>query len=278
MMAADAVARPLSGIASADIVVEMPVLDGGITRFMALFACAQPEEIGSIRSARHDFIPLAASFDAIYGHWGGSHFALDILNAGVVDNFDGLTNKGNPYYRKNSAPAPHNGFTSFARLVGTAEKLGYRQSYEGPQYLFKEGQANEEATGATLSIEYGGPFTVDYIYSSSTNRYTRFRGGIPENDRESSATVEASVVAVLFASSRQIEPDYNDVDITGEGRLLLFQNGDVVEGVWRKAEEPREAPLNFFDSEGTEVEFTPGTRWLQYADTGTEVSWRDQSY
>lgn len=278
MMAADAIARPLSGISSADIVVEMPVLDGGITRFMAVFACQEPQEIGSIRSSRHDFIPLAASFDAMYGHWGGSHFALDILSAGVIDNFDGLTNRGNPYYRKDGAPAPHNGFTSFARLVAAAEKLGYRTEYEGPEYFFTEALPNEQASGATISIEYGGPFTVDYIYSSTTNRYTRFRGGLPENDKASSAPVETSVVAVLFAKSEQIEPDYNDVEVTGEGRLLLFQNGGVVEGVWRKASDPQESPLRFFDSDGEELSFVPGSRWLQYVDIGTSVSWNGTSY
>jgi len=278
MLAADAVARPLSGIAAADMVVEMPVLDEGITRFMAVFACSEPAEIGSVRSSRHDFIPLAAAFDAMYGHWGGSHFALDILNTGVIDNFDGLTNRGNPYYRKDGAPAPHNGFTSFERLEKAALALGYRQTYEGPTYLVKEPEPNEDATGATLSIAYGGPFNVDYIYSAQSNHYTRFRGGAPEKDRTSGATVEASVVAVLFAASRQIEPDYNDVDITGEGRLLLFQDGRVTEGVWRKDDTPREGPLRFFDSDGEEIAFVPGIRWLQYVDTGTDISWRDESY
>lgn len=278
MMAADAVARPLSGIASADIVVEMPVLDDGITRFMAVFACSEPTEIGSVRSSRHDFIPLAAAFDAMYGHWGGSHFALDILNTGIIDNFDGLTNRGNPYYRKSGAGAPHNGFTSFERLEKAALALDYRQSYEGPTYLVKEPDPDEGATGATLSIKYGGSFNVDYIYSAESNRYTRFRGGIPEKDRISGSTVETSTVAVLFAASRQIEPDYNDVDITGEGRLLLFQDGRVTEGVWRKDDAPRESSLRFFDSEGKEIAFVAGPRWLQYVDTGTDILWRDESY
>jgi len=75
MLAADKAARPLSGVSEADVVVEMPVITDGITRYMAVFKCEEPKEIGSIRSARHDFITLAKSFDAIYAHWGGSYFA-----------------------------------------------------------------------------------------------------------------------------------------------------------------------------------------------------------
>ena len=39
MLAADKVARPLYGIAQADIVVEIPALTNGITRYMGIFAC-----------------------------------------------------------------------------------------------------------------------------------------------------------------------------------------------------------------------------------------------
>src|SRR3989338_6889489 len=71
MMASDPIARPLSGIGQADVVIEMPVTPNGITRMMAVFQCEESAEIGSVRSAREDFLPLVASFGALYAHWGG---------------------------------------------------------------------------------------------------------------------------------------------------------------------------------------------------------------
>src|SRR3989338_11029900 len=88
MMASDPEARPLSGIGAADLVVEMPVTPNGVTRFMAVYQCQTPKEIGSIRSAREDFIPLAAGFNNIYAHWGGEHSALDHLNKHITANFN----------------------------------------------------------------------------------------------------------------------------------------------------------------------------------------------
>ena len=126
MLAVDVVARPLYGVSKADVAVEMPALTNGITRLMALFSCEEPEEIGSIRSARHDFLPFARSFDAIYAHWGGSYLALDLLNKKVLDNLDALPNPHDAFYRRSDKLPPHNGFTSFARLSAAAEKLGYR--------------------------------------------------------------------------------------------------------------------------------------------------------
>ena len=44
-------ARPQTGLNDADIVFEEPV-EGGITRFAAVFQCQSPPLIGPIRSAR----------------------------------------------------------------------------------------------------------------------------------------------------------------------------------------------------------------------------------
>src|SRR5437867_1914787 len=77
MLESDIEGRPLTSIGQADLVIEMPVTPNGITRFMVVFQCQNPKEIGAIRSAREDFIPLATSFQSLYAHWGGEHGSLD---------------------------------------------------------------------------------------------------------------------------------------------------------------------------------------------------------
>src|SRR3989344_2746761 len=125
MLAGDPETRPLSGLGQADMVFEMPVTPNGITRFMAVFQCEEPKEIGSIRSAREDFIPLAASLGAIFAHWGGEKEALDKLDGGIIENIDAMKYEGTVFYRKNSMPRPHNGFTTIDLLLDKAEALGY---------------------------------------------------------------------------------------------------------------------------------------------------------
>src|SRR3989344_4899837 len=120
MMASDPIARPLSGISQADIIVEMPVTLNGITRIMAIFQCepfgnaqgGESFEIGSIRSAREDFLTFVTNFNAIYAHWGGEAGALKKLDNGILDNIDAMKYEGTVLYRKNSVPKPHNGFST----------------------------------------------------------------------------------------------------------------------------------------------------------------------
>ncbi|MDZ4385105.1 MAG: DUF3048 domain-containing protein, partial [Candidatus Moranbacteria bacterium] len=54
MQPADVQARPAAGFSEADMVIEMPAYTGSVTRLMGVYICNIPEEIGAIRSSRHD--------------------------------------------------------------------------------------------------------------------------------------------------------------------------------------------------------------------------------
>lgn len=276
MLAADTVARPLSGISQADIVVEMPALTNGITRYMAIFSCEAPEEIGSIRSARHTFLPFVVSFDAIYAHWGGSYLALDILNQNLLDNIDSLKNPFDAFYRRNDRLAPHNGFTSFARLDQAAEKLGYRTDDRAAAYPHIKDEAALSAN-QNIAIGYPYPYNVSFAYDYKKNSYARSRGGDKELDAAGQKQVEVKNVIVMTAESRQINADYNNVVVEGEGTLAVYRNGEVVKGKWKRAPEAydrqsaSDSKYYFLDTEGKEIGLVPGKIWISIAQPNQKV-------
>jgi hypothetical protein len=273
MLAMDPVTRPLSGISDADLIIEMPVVTNSITRLMAVYVCESPEEIGSVRSARHDFIPLALGLDAIFAHWGGSHFALDKLDAGIIDNIDAMINPYNAYWQDWSKPMPHNGFTSMERLLDTAEKLGYRLENKFEGYLHEDSESKILSDGR-LTIGYPTHYKAFYEYSSKTNTYKRWREEKPEIDKNNNKQVEISVVIVMRAESRMIEmPDYNDVDVEGEGEAIIYQNGEEIKGFWKKQGSYSKSKLQFLDSNGKEIKFTSGKIWIEIMEPYQEVKW-----
>ena len=284
MFAGDTVARPLSGIADADVVIEMPVITDSINRMLAIFQCNAVSEIGSVRSARDDFIPLAAGFDAIYGHWGGSHFALDKLNFGIINNIDALRNPYGAYFRKKGISSPHNGFTSWDRLYGAAQKLGYRLTTEfsGYPHLQESGADSPSFAEASaggqepkvMKIGYPGQFRVEWRYDATAKTFLRFRGGTPELDRNTKKQVRAGTVAVMRTTSRQIEGQYNTVKVIGEGPASIFRFGQEVQGKWQKAESPQSSPLRFIGENGVDIEFAPGVVWIEIVQTNTKVEFR----
>lgn len=273
MLAGDIVVRPLSGIASADLVVEMPVITKNINRFLALYACSGSFDIGSVRSARDDFIPLVAAFDAIYGHWGGSHFALDELKLGVIDDLDALKNPYGAYFRKRGILSPHNGFTTLERLWGAAEKLGYRtMAHEEVFPHLENAQQPAEASASSLVIAYPGPFRVQWQYDSQKKAYLRSRGGTTEKDKNNGVQVTAATIVVMRTAVRQIEGQYNDVRVTGSGDATVYRFGQAVAGSWEKDEKPISAPIRFVDGAGNPIPFAKGPVWLEIVQQDTVVT------
>jgi len=275
MLAGDPVARPLAGLSEADMVFNVPVITDSMTRLMAIFVCSSPKEIGSVRSARHDYIELARGLDAIFVHWGGSHFALDKLDKGIMDNIDALANPYNSFFRKSGIASPHNGFTSPNRLLEASQKLGYRAEGKEDGYLFFNAiPASSATTTKTLSIGFPGVFAVKYIYDPAKNSYWRWRGGTKEIDRNNGQQVAAKNVVAMITASRQIEGQYNDVDVSGSGKARIYRNGEEILGTWKKDASDQTSKLYFYDSAGEEIKFVPGQIWVEVVQTNQTISWK----
>jgi len=265
MMPSDVEARPLSGISQAEMVFEMPVDPSGITRFMAVFQCEKPKEIGSIRSARNDFIPLAAGLKIIYAHWGGEHGALEKLDSKIVDNVDALKYEGKTFYRKAGVRQPHNGFTTLELLTKKAQDLNYdlKNSFSGYPHQDKEPQRNLSNLIDRISVNYPGPRAVNWTYDSGTNLYSRSRGGSAEIDKDNGQTVKAGVVIVMNTTSTFFKEQYINVKVQGEGTAQVYQNGGVVSGTWKKDPAKLDSKLYFYDDSGKEIQFAPGKIWVE---------------
>ena len=265
MMAADPETRPLSGVSEADIVFEMPVTPNGITRFMAVFQCNNPPEIGSIRSARNDFIPLAAGLKSIYAHWGGEREALQKLNNHIIDNIDAMKYEGTVFYRKKRVPMPHNGFTDLTKVQDQSQKLGYDLNNSFNGYPHEEKEINRNISNLTNEIEvnYTALYNVRWTYDIQENVYKRSRGGEPEMDRNNNEQVSAKVVVVIKTTSTYLNQDYITIKTQGGGEATIYQGGIAIPGKWQKDPSALDSKLYFYDSNGEEIKFLPGKIWIE---------------
>ncbi len=273
-LANDPQARPLSGLFSAELVIEMPVITGGITRLLAFYQCFLPEEIGSLRSARHDFIPLAMGFDAVLVHWGGSHFALEKLRKGAADNLDALTNPFSSFYRKDSLPRPHNGFTSAGRLWQAIEKIGYRVQNQWEGYSRFSEEKGENTKKRNIEIGYPYPYNVLWRYQEKSGLYERFRAGEKELDSLNQKQIKAKNIIIMRVPSVQIEGQYNDLNLEGEGPCQVYQGGKKLDCFWQKSEKFPTSPLLFVDRKAKqEIPLAPGKIWIEIVQPDQTVSW-----
>ena len=81
--------RVQAGLNEAYIVYEFPI-EGGMTRSVALFKDKTDVKIGTVRSARHDYLDYALENDAVYVHFGWSPQAQSDISDLGINNLNGL--------------------------------------------------------------------------------------------------------------------------------------------------------------------------------------------
>jgi len=298
MEPSDTSARPISGISDADMVIEMPAIYGGITRLMGVYVCGNPERVGSMRSSRHDYIPLAAGLNAIYVHWGGSHFALDKLKEGVIDNMncngDGGKSGVKYCYREDMeylnqgkafpdvpTKSDDTGYAKFADLIQGAKDFGYDLTDKFVGYPHQdEAPADQRPAGGKVRVGYPGPFAEEFMYSKDSNSYTRVWGGVLDTDRNNGKNVTPKNIVVMIADGAQMESQYANFQVgdpwyddSDSGTAYFYMNGQEIQGTWKKDKSKLDSKLAFYDAEGNEIKFVPGQIWVNIIDPGIGFKW-----
>lgn len=283
MMASDTATRSYSaGFWDADLVVEQKASSGaGIPRLMAVFICGSPEEAGSIRSAREQYIPFAQAFDAVVVHWGGEHNVHEYLKTHVWDNINALgRGAGTAFYRRPEIPKPHNGFASTEGVMKAMKELGFRLESDLEPYPHQPAPSeSERGEAGTLYIPYGGANAVTYTYDPSRNVYERTWGSSKHIDVNTDEQIAPVNVIVMFAESEAWYGQYNRVHVEGlDGDAEFYFNGKMEEGSWKHTAEddPDGAKLEFLNENGDPIEFVPGQIWINVVDPEDEVKWEEK--
>jgi len=263
--------RPQSGLKDAGVVFEA-VAEGGITRFVALYQDTQPDYIGPIRSVRPYYIDWFMPFDGSIAHVGGSPQALaDIKSLGAKD-LDQFANS-TYYTRINSRSAPHNVYSSIAKLNELMNKKGYTSAnFTG--FERKKDAASTTPTAKTVNLNISSAlFNVKYEYDTATNTYKRSVGGVAHTDERSKAQLTPkTVVAIVMTRGIDKDGQHTAYTTTGSGKMYVFQDGVVTEGTWSKAS--RTAQWKFADANGKSITLNAGQTWISMVDKPTSVTYQ----
>jgi hypothetical protein len=263
MQPVDRQARPVAGFSQADMVFEMPNPAEGIfvTRLLGVYQCEIPDEVGAMRSARHDYISVAKGLDAIFVGWGGSAFALKKLSDGVIDNLDCNNQGGKPAnnycFRKERTGlmrVEDTGYIKGDQMIAAANHYGYRDTTNFAGYPHQEdAPADSRPKGGHLRFGYPGIMEAEYDYDSVSNSYLRTWGGEPDFDRNNKKRIAPKNVVLVIAENEQI---LATVDYTARG----------VQDPWAGLEDwEKTGPRNI---SGRYNNLQLGDPWFDTAETG----------
>jgi hypothetical protein len=264
-----AVAYPLSGVEKADVVFEEAV-EGGITRFMAVYHCTDAPKAGPVRSARLIDPAIMTPITRILAFSGANKPVLDALEkADVVMIQESAAGSAMQRVAREGITSEHTLYANSARI----RRIGAKKFDDAPgddPFLF--GDVPEQAKRArTVTIEFSGATTVSYRWKGG--RWARSQNGQPfvaESGRQVTVDnvlieeheVNLSKTIVDVAGNPSIEI----ADVTGSGRAVLFRDGVVIRGRWVR--DSVEEPVRFETRTGEEMVLHPGTTWVELVPSG----------
>ncbi len=270
--------RVQSSLNKAYIVYEI-IVEGGLTRYMALYKDVSEAVIGSVRSARHYYLDYALENDAIYVHWGWSPQAQGDIRNLRVNNINGLSYDGIYFYRVNTIGAPHNGFTNMDLLNTARERLKYASETE-KENLFKYsaesinlGEFESIKDADIVNISYSQSTNVKYEYDKESLRYNRYADGVKQIDYESNTPVTVKNIIVYQINNYTLNDGMGkgrqELKNIGSGKGVYITEGKAIDINWSKSS--RSEQTIYTDEKGNRLTLNDGNTFIQIVPTSGSV-------
>jgi len=254
-------ARPQTGLTHADIVYVFPV-EGGLSRFLAIFSSDYPPVLGPVRSAREDDLELLRQFGRpAFAYSGATATLLPYIHrtARIVDLYDGIASG---YYRDNKRIAPYNLYANARQLLkqaphaSKAHDIGFRFGPPPPG-----GRVTR-----SVSVSYpAASFT--FTWSATRNQWLVSMDGRPAMTTDGGRLSPSTVVIqhTTVRTSRFLEygkpPPY--AESVGSGTALVLRDGKTWNTHWSRSNE--NGGTTFTTAAGQRMTFGPGQVWIVLA-------------
>lgn len=268
-------ARPQTSLNKAMIVYEAYV-EGGLTRYLAVYKNEDIETIGPTRSARPVFIDYALENDSIFVHYGGSTRALDDVKKLKIDNANGIESPANVFRRTKEKAAPHNALTGTNVIWEYANKQGYRKITKERNvlnYVVEDITLEEGTVATTVNVPYSGA-KVKYVYNAETGLYERYFANKLQKDWLTKETITTKNIIITIANnySTDEEGGYGRQQIENIGNLdgYYITNGKAIKIKCEKT--TRAGKTVYKDLEGNEIKVNDGNTYIQIVSPNMDIT------
>jgi DUF3048 family protein len=263
-------ARPQVGLNQADVVFE-EVVEGGITRFAAVFHSQDSDPVGPVRSARSTDIGVASALHRPLFAYSGANrvFEEQVRQAPLVDV--GVKAAPDRYYREGSRRAPYNLFSRTPALFQLAPADAVT-----PPALFAYRAPGEPPAGASMTpvqqVSLQFAVRVDWDWDGALGAWWRNQDGRRHDDAAGRGVAPANVV-VQFVEYRDTGlrdtsgAPVPEAQIIGEGDAWVLTGGQLIPARWSKP--AADAVTGYVDGAGAEIRLAPGRTWVELAPPGS---------
>lgn len=242
------VVRPQSGLNQADVVYEYEV-EGGVTRFAAIFRSNAPTHVGPVRSGRLMDIQLVPMYQALFAYAGASRpvqqlimsqpWARQAITPLIGDN---CIEAGFCRFPGDGLAFEHTLYANTEMIWQRATERGVNLNFRARGFAFNEQQDPGGVPAEDVFIDYYGQTDARWQYDPETARYLRYTDGLPHYDALDGDQVWVDNVIVIEVPHEERTDLFEEesrsasqqIDMWGQGRAYLFRDGVYYQVFWRR--------------------------------------------
>ncbi len=263
-------ARPQTGINEADVVFE-EMVEGGFTRFAAVYHSTVADPVGPIRSARStDVALLAPLYHPLFSYSGANRdFQKMIRESSMIDV--GVDNFPAKYYRQKGRKAPQNLFSNTSQLHSLAAPDAVAPP---PLFSYRAGGTRpSEPDARPISRATAGYFydgknrtNISYDWDAGANAWTRIQNGSLHVDSEGRKVAPTNVIFqfVDYRNTGYVDSSgakVPEAGVVGSGTAWILSAGYLAEVTWEKRD--HNDVTVFRGKDGRYARLLPGRTWVE---------------
>ncbi len=265
------------GLNKAYLIYEIPT-EGFTSRLLALYKDVKDINVGTIRSARHNFIDFSYESDAIFVSYGWSHYAKDEMKKNIIDYVQGIVSEGSMWRdNKEHLATEHTVYLNTNKVYDYVKnKKSYNLESDKTillNYNAKDTDLSnmENAKEAKkITLPYGNITTV-FDYNEESKMYTRIVNNKVTKDHASGEEFTTKNV-IVQKINYSVMPDgkYWDLKTVGSGDGYYITNGYAVPIKWSK--ESRKSKTKYTYLDGSEISVSDGRTYIEVHITKKNVT------
>ena len=260
--------RPQTGLDHADLIFE-ELVEGGASRFAAVFQSNVPDEVGPVRSVRHVDVSLAAPIADVFVFSGGAKKTMNYVGlelpaaiSKVNEGFPGMN-------RKAGISAPNNLFLDTKQMLAAVTLSDTPSSgffVPAPSSSASPGPAPVGKAVSTVEVAFSTLAEPNWKWNATDKLWMRSEGTKPFTNKDGSLFGTNNIVIVEI---REVDAGYKGSTggyvprsvTSGSGRAWVLSNGKAVEVKWNKPTVTSQVELS--DTNGNPFTMPTGRTWVE---------------
>ncbi len=259
--------NPHSGLQAADVVY-LEQVEGGLSRYVAVFSTRVPTAIGPIRSARIADLELLPQYGRLAFAYSGANPKLRPVLA-RAPFYDVSGDRGSVgYWRQSGRFPPYDFFGNGKQLLARAPQA---ESPNDVGFTFSElppttGRSVKSVTTAWPSAR------AMFTWSSQQNRWLLTMDGAPANTTDGKRLGGTTVIiqyVTIHPSIYGVRSNTPMSDTVGRGKALILRDGMAYNARWSR---PKIDSGTTWTVAGEEFTLAPGQVWVMLANKTTKAT------